>query len=102
MNKSGNNIRIEKQGRKGYMRNMAPLDFKSRISEKPGDIMSIASNEVITIPPTMPVIGAVKTMLNHGFRRIPVADAGTKSPERDRYITGYCGFPWRRKKKSDS
>ena len=77
MNKSGNNVIIAKQGRKGYMRNMAPIDFKSRISEKTGDIMSIASNEVITIPPTMPVIGAVKTMLNHGFRRIPVADAGT-------------------------
>ena len=78
MNKSGNNVNIAKQGRKGYMRNMAPIDFKSRISEKPGDIMSIASNEVITIPPTMPIIGAVKTMLNHGFRRIPIADAGTK------------------------
>ncbi|NJD52735.1 MAG: CBS domain-containing protein [Candidatus Methanoperedens sp.] len=80
MNKSGNNVSnasIAKQGRKGYMRNMAPIDFKSRISEKTGDIMSIASNDVITIPPTMPVIGAVKTMLNHGFRRIPVADAGT-------------------------
>lgn len=78
MNKSGNNMRIESQGRKGYMRNMAPIDFKSRISEKSGDIMSIASNEVVTIPPTMPVIDAVKTMLNHGFRRIPIADAGTK------------------------
>lgn len=78
MNKSGNNMRIENQGRKGYMRNMAPIDFKSRISEKSGDIMSIASNEVVTIPPTMPVIDAVKTMLNHGFRRLPIADAGTK------------------------
>jgi CBS domain-containing protein len=78
MNKSGNNMRIENQGRKGYMRNMAPIDFKSKISEKSGDIMSIASNEVVTIPPTMPVIEAVKTMLNHGFRRIPIADAGTK------------------------
>ena len=78
MNKSGNNMRIENQGRKGYMRNMAPIDFKSRISEKSGDIMSIASNDVVTIPPTMPVIEAVKTMLNHGFRRIPIADAGTK------------------------
>ncbi|PWB50706.1 MAG: CBS domain-containing protein [Candidatus Methanoperedenaceae archaeon] len=78
MNKSGNNMRIENQGRKGYMRNMAPIDFKSRISEKSGDIMSIASNEVVTIPPTMPVIEAVKTMLNHGFRRIPIADPGTK------------------------
>lgn len=77
MNLSGSNINIEKHGRKGYMRNMGPLDFKSRISERPGDIMTLASNEVITIPPTMPVIGAVKTMLDHGFRRIPVADAGT-------------------------
>lgn len=77
MNKSGNNINIINQGRKGYMRNMAPIDFKSRISEKTGDIMGIASNNVITIPPTMPIIEAVKTMLNHGFRRIPVTDAGT-------------------------
>ena len=77
MNKSGNNINITNQGRKGYMRNMAPIDFKSRISEKTGDIMGIASNNVITIPPTMPIIEAVKTMLNHGFRRIPVTDAGT-------------------------
>ena len=77
MNKSGNNINITNQGRKGYMRNMAPIDFKSRISEKTGDIMSIASNNVITIPPTMPIIEAVKTMLNHGFRRIPITDAGT-------------------------
>jgi CBS domain-containing protein len=77
MNLSGSNIKIEKHGRKGYMRNMGPLDFKSRISERPGHIMTLASSEVITIPPTMPVIGAVKTMLDHGFRRIPVADAGT-------------------------
>ncbi len=63
--------------RDGYIKNTAPIDFKSRISERPGDIMSIASNEVVTIPPTMPIIDAVKTMLNRGFRRIPVADAGT-------------------------
>jgi len=78
MDKSSKNIILEEQGSKGYIRNMGPIDFKSRISERSGDIMSIASSEVITVPPTMPVIGAVKTMLNHGFRRIPVADAGTK------------------------
>lgn len=77
MSKSGNIVKIEKQGRKGYIRNMAPIDFKSRISEKSGDIMTIASSEVVTIPPTMSVIASVKTMLNHGFRRLPVADAGT-------------------------
>lgn len=77
MDKSGNIARIQRQGRKGYIRNMAPKDFKSRISEKQGDVMSLATREVITVPPTMPVIGAVKTMLTHGFRRIPIADAGT-------------------------
>ena len=77
MTKSGNIVKIEKQGRKGYIRNMAPIDFKSKISEQSGDIMTIASGEVVTIPPTMSIIEAVKTMLGHGFRRLPVADAGT-------------------------
>ncbi len=69
------NTTVKKE--KGYMRNMAPVNFKSRISEKSGDIMTVASREVVTIPPTMPIIGAVKTMLSKGFRRLPVADAGT-------------------------
>lgn len=70
------NTTVKKE--KGYMRNMAPVNFKTRISQIPGDIMTVASREVVTIPPTMPVIEAVKTMLSHGFRRLPVADAGTK------------------------
>lgn len=74
---SSKQVKKEKLVRDGYIKNTAPIDFKSRISEKPGDIMSIASNDVVTIPPTMPIIDAVKTMLSKGFRRIPVADAGT-------------------------
>jgi len=72
-----NRTKKGQQDPRGYMRNMAPIDFKSRISEKSGDIMTVASREVVTIPPTMPVIEAVKTMMNNGFRRLPVADAGT-------------------------
>ncbi len=68
---------VPKEIRGGYIRNQAPLDFKSRISEHEGDIMTIASKDVVTIPPTMSVIGAVKTMFSKGFRRLPVADAGT-------------------------
>ncbi len=68
---------VSKEVRGGYIRNQAPLDFKSRISEHQGDIMTIASKDVITIPPTMSIIGAVKTMFGKGFRRLPVADAGT-------------------------
>lgn len=71
-------IHAQKEVRDAYIRNVGPLDFKTRISERAGDVMAIASREVVTIPPTMPIIEAVKTMLSHGFRRIPVADAGTK------------------------
>lgn len=66
-----------KEVRDAYIRNMGPLDFKTRISEHVGDVMTIASREVVTLPPTTPVIEAVKTMLSKGFRRIPIADAGT-------------------------
>ncbi len=68
----------QKEVRDAYIRNMAPLDFKTRISERTGDVMTIASREVVTLPPTTPIIEAVKTMLKEGFRRLPVADAGTK------------------------
>lgn len=85
MNKSSNeNASIpkkEKHVRDSYFRNTGPLNFKSRISEQPGDIMTISSNEVVTIPPTMSIIGAVRTMLDKGFRRLPVADAGTNRLE---------------------
>lgn len=68
----------QKEVRDAYVRNVGPLDFKTRISERSGDVMTIASREVVTIPPTTPVVEAVKTMLNKGFRRLPIADAGTK------------------------
>lgn len=68
----------QKEVRDAYIRNVGPLDFKTRISERSGDVMTIASREVVTIPPTTPVVEAVKTMLNKGFRRLPIADAGTK------------------------
>ena len=77
MNFNNMTMRKKQQDPRGYMRNMAPIDFKSRISQKPGDIMTVATKDVVTIPPTMPVIEAVKTMLKHGFRRLPVVDAGT-------------------------
>lgn len=67
----------QKEVRGAYIRNVGPLDFKTRISERTGDIMTIASREVVTIPPTTPIIDAVKTMLSKGFRRLPIADAGT-------------------------
>jgi len=54
-----------------------PVDFKSRVSHNQGDIMAIASKNIVTLPPTTNIMGTVKTMLKYGFRRVPIADAGT-------------------------
>lgn len=54
-----------------------PVNFKSKPANHEGDIMAIASKNVITLPPTTSIMGTVKTMLKHGFRRVPIADAGT-------------------------
>ena len=54
-----------------------PVDFKSRVSHNQSDIMAIASKNIVTLPPTANIMGTAKTMLKYGFRRVPIADAGT-------------------------
>jgi CBS domain-containing protein len=75
------NYKSEKQGDKllkmpGKL-DRGPVDFQSRIVDKEGEIMAIATRDVISVPPTMSIIGAVEEMTIHGFRRLPVTDAGT-------------------------
>lgn len=53
------------------------VNFKSRLTNHEGDIMAIASKNVITLPPTANIMTTAKTMLHHGFRRVPITDAGT-------------------------
>lgn len=48
---------------------------------KPGSVMDIATKDVFTLPPTSTVMNALKRMINKNFRRIPVANAGTKRLE---------------------
>jgi len=43
-----------------------------------GKIMTYATGNVITIPPTTSIIEAVEVMTKKGFRRLPVTDPGTK------------------------
>ena len=40
--------------------------------------MAIATRDVISVPPTQSIIGAVEIMTRCGFRRLPVTDAGTR------------------------
>ncbi|MDI9632484.1 MAG: CBS domain-containing protein [Methanolinea sp.] len=55
-----------------------PIEFKSRIAEQQGEIMAIATRDVVSVPQTTTIIGAVSTMTECGFRRLPVVDAGSK------------------------
>ncbi len=50
----------------------------SHASTHPGDVLTVATKDVVTVPRTTTIMSTVKTMLNREFRRIPIADAGTK------------------------
>ncbi len=53
------------------------VEFKDHISRREGSIMSIASTNVVTVPPTMSIKSAAETMTKYRFRRLPVVDPGT-------------------------
>ncbi len=53
-------------------------EFKSRIVETEGSLMSLVKKDVVTISPTTPIKAAAEAMTANGFRRLPVADPGTK------------------------
>jgi CBS domain-containing protein len=55
-----------------------PVEFKSHIAQQEGEIMTAATRDVVSVPRTATIIGAVETMTQCGFRRLPVTDAGTK------------------------
>jgi CBS domain-containing protein len=55
-----------------------PVEFKSHIADQEGQIMGIATRDVVSVPPTQSIIAAVEQMTKCGFRRLPVTDAGTR------------------------
>jgi CBS domain-containing protein len=61
------------------MKEGGPLSLKTHLAKKrEGEIMNIAKTSVITIAPTTRVYEAMQIMEKQGFRRMPVADPGTK------------------------
>ena len=50
---------------------------RNNISYKNRQISEISTADVITVSPRMSIIGAVETMAEKGFRRLPVTDSGT-------------------------
>ncbi|AIY91079.1 CBS domain-containing protein [Geoglobus acetivorans] len=53
----------------------------NRKNSKFGSVMEIASINAITIPPTSTIMTSMKTMIKYSFRRVPIADAGTRRLE---------------------
>ena len=49
--------------------------------KKPGTIMDIATTDVVTLPPTSTIMAAAKAMKTYRFRRLPIADPGTRRLE---------------------
>jgi len=54
-----------------------PVEFASRVAPRRGELMEIATRTVVSIPPTMAIIGAAQAMTACGFRRLAVTDPGT-------------------------
>jgi CBS domain-containing protein len=54
------------------------LNFKQRASQHESGVMAASKKDVVTIPPTTTIMGAARTMVGYGYRRLPIADAGTK------------------------
>ena len=59
-------------------RDRGPVEFESKLHEEEGEIMDIASEDVITISTGLPIKDATEKMVENGIRRLPVTDPGTR------------------------
>jgi CBS domain-containing protein len=53
-------------------------EFESRLVETEGSLMSLVNRDVVTVSPTTTIKAAAEAMTTRGFRRLPVADPGTR------------------------
>lgn len=57
--------------------NTGAVERETRVHDKEGDIMAIATRDVVSIPPSKSIKDTAKVMMEHEFRRLPVADPGS-------------------------
>jgi len=64
------------------LRDKGPLSLKARPSKKrEGEILHVAKSPVVTMAPTTPIYDGIQIMTKEGFRRIPIANPGTRTLE---------------------
>jgi len=58
------------------------MDLKvHRAKKRDGEILTVAKSPVVMVAPTTPVYDAIQLMAKKGFRRLPIANAGTRHLE---------------------
>jgi len=73
---------LSREGFRRTLRGKGPVSLKTHPSKKrEGEILQIAKSPVVTMAPTTPIYDAIQIMAKEGFRRIPVANPGTKALE---------------------
>ncbi|MBR1368521.1 histidine kinase [Methanocalculus chunghsingensis] len=76
-NNSGHN-KGERYLMRAGKQDRGPIEFRSRPADRQGGVMNIGVSDVVCVPPTMSICDGVETMTREGFRRLPIADAGSR------------------------
>jgi CBS domain-containing protein len=64
------------------LRDKGPLSLKAHpLKKREGEILRIAKSPVVTMAPTTPIYDGIQIMTKEGFRRIPIANPGTRTLE---------------------
>ena len=64
------------------LRDKGPLSLNARPSKKrEGEILHVAKSPVVTMASTTPIYDGIRIMTKEGFRRIPIANPGTRTLE---------------------
>ena len=57
--------------------NRGSVEHETKVHDKVGEIMKIATTDVVSIPPSKSIKDTAKVMMEHEFRRLPVTDPGS-------------------------
>ena len=57
--------------------NTGAIEHETKVHAREGDIMAIATKDVISIPPSKSIKDTAKVMMEHEFRRLPITDPGS-------------------------
>jgi CBS domain-containing protein len=73
---------LSREGFRRSLRGKGRVDLKSHHPKKhEGEILAIAKSAVVMVAPTTPIGDAIQIMAKEGFRRLPIANPGTKRLE---------------------